>query len=67
MTTATYSVPAISCGHCTATIEKELKMVSGVEAVKAELDSKQVTVQTTSAAVLTEVKKTLEEIGYPAQ
>jgi copper chaperone len=67
MTTATYSVPAISCGHCTATIEKELKLVSGVEAVKAELVSKQVTVQAASAAVLTEVKKTLEEIGYPAQ
>ena len=37
MSTKTYEVPAISCGHCTATIERELKFVAGAEGVKAEL------------------------------
>jgi copper chaperone len=66
MTTKTYNVPAISCGHCTATIERELKFVDGLQSVQAELDSKQVTVEVQSDDVLAEVEKMLEEIGYPA-
>ena len=66
MSTKTYTVPAISCGHCTATIERELKFVDGLESVKAELDSKHVTVVVQNDDVLAEVEKMLEEIGYPA-
>lgn len=66
MTTKTYYVPDISCGHCTATIERELKLVDGLESVQAELDSKLVTVEVQSEDVLAEVEKMLEEIGYPA-
>ena len=66
MSTKTYEVPAISCGHCTATIERELKFVDGLESVKAELDSKHVTVEVQNDDVLAEVEKMLEEIGYPA-
>jgi copper chaperone len=67
MTTKVYNVPNISCGHCTATIERELKLVDGVDSVKAELDTKQVTVQAHDDAVLPIVEETLVEIGYPAQ
>lgn len=67
MTTKTYQVPNISCHHCTATIERELKMVNGVESVKAELDGKRVTVQVQNDQVLPEVEQTLAEIGYPAE
>ncbi len=63
----TYTVPNISCGHCTATIERELKTVAGVQAVKAELESKQVVVTVTEPAVLATVQATLVEIGYPAE
>ncbi len=63
----TYTVPNISCGHCTATIERELKMVSGVEEVKADLESKQVRVDVKEPAVLAAVEATLNEIGYPVQ
>jgi copper chaperone CopZ len=67
MTTQVYSVPNISCGHCVATIERELKLVDGVESVKAELDTRRVTVQTRDDGVLPLVEETLVEIGYPAQ
>ena len=67
MTTKTYNVPAISCGHCTATIERELKHVDGVQSVKADLDSKRVTVQVNEETVLPAVEATLVEIGYPAE
>ncbi len=66
MTTKTYNVPDISCGHCTATIERELKLVDGLDSVKAELDTKQVIVEVENDGVLAEVEKMLEEIGYPA-
>ncbi len=66
MSTKTYTVPNISCGHCVATIEREVDAVPGVKAVKADLDSKQVTVICDDEAVLSKVEKMLEEIGYPA-
>ena len=66
MTTKTYHVQNISCGHCTATIERELKLVDGVQSVKAEQQSKNVTVAVNDAAVLPRVEATLVEIGYPA-
>jgi copper chaperone len=67
MTTKTYHVPGISCGHCVATIERELKMVEGVLHVKAEQEPKQVTVQVADDNLLPEVERTLVEIGYPAE
>ena len=66
MLTQTYTVANISCGHCTSTIEKELKLLKGVQAVKAEQDSKRVTVTVEAADTLKTVESTLVEIGYPA-
>jgi copper chaperone len=65
MTTKTYIVPAISCSHCTHTIERELGFVEGVENVQAEENTKKVTVEVNDAAVLAEVEATLADIGYP--
>ncbi|MGL4647993.1 MAG: heavy-metal-associated domain-containing protein [Caldilineaceae bacterium] len=62
-----YTVPNISCGHCTATIERELKLVEGVQQVKAHQESKQVEVTVKDASVLPTVEAMLVEIGYPAQ
>ena len=67
MTTKTYHVPAISCGHCVNTIERELKEVAGVQSVKAEEKSKNVTVDTVDEKTLATVEATLAEIGYPAE
>lgn len=66
MTTKTYSVPAISCGHCVMTIERELKYVDGLQSVKAHQDSKLVQVDVESDDVLPAVEAMLAEIGYPA-
>lgn len=65
MTTKTYEVPAISCGHCVATIERELKFVDGLDNVKADLASKRVVVDVRDEGVLKSVESTLVEIGYP--
>jgi len=44
MTTKTVRVPSISCGHCTMTIEREVGELGGVQSVKAEQETKNVTV-----------------------
>lgn len=67
MMTKTYNVPAISCGHCVATIERELKQLAGVLHVKAEQEPKRVTVEVADENLLPEVEQTLVEIGYPAE
>lgn len=66
MTTKTYSVPAISCGHCVMTIERELKYVDGLQSVKADQESKLVRVEVEDDDVLPAVEAMLAEIGYPA-
>jgi copper ion binding protein len=67
MTTVTYSVPAISCGHCTHTIETEVGELKGVQSVKAEIDSKKVTITFAEPASEEMIKALLTEINYPAE
>ena len=67
MTTVTYTVPAISCGHCTHTIETEVSDLQGVQSVKAEIDSKKVTITFDAPANEQAIKALLAEINYPAE
>ena len=67
MTTVTYSVPAISCGHCTHTIETEVSELQGVQSVKAEIDTKKVVVTFDAPASEEKIKALLAEIDYPAE
>ena len=66
MAETTLSVPNISCGHCVKAIESELADVSGVSSVKADADSKTVTVVWDAPATLANIRATLTEINYPA-
>ncbi len=65
MNTVTYLVPAIHCQHCTHTIEMELGELDGVKSVKAELDSKKVTISFDNPANEEKIKALLTEIEYP--
>ncbi len=65
MTTVTYSVPAISCMHCTHTIEMELGELQGVKSVKAEVDTKNVTISFEAPASEEQIKALMAEIEYP--
>ncbi|MHB1836362.1 MAG: heavy-metal-associated domain-containing protein [Solirubrobacteraceae bacterium] len=38
--TVTYSIPAMTCGHCKAAVTEELTGVAGVEGVAVDLDTK---------------------------
>jgi copper chaperone len=65
MTTVTYNVPAIHCMHCTHTIEMEVGELDGVKSVKAELDTKKVTISFENPASEEKIKALLAEINYP--
>ncbi|MBP6178743.1 MAG: heavy-metal-associated domain-containing protein [Anaerolineales bacterium] len=67
MTTVTYSVPAISCGHCTRTIENEVSDLQGVQTVKAEIESKKVVITFETPADEQKIKDLLAEINYPVE
>lgn len=65
MTTKTFEVPNISCGHCTNTIEMEVIDLAGVVNVKAEKETRQVTVEWDNPATWDSIKSLLVEINYP--
>ena len=62
----TVDVPNISCGHCVATIEREVGELDGVAAVRADAATKQVKIswdpETTDWVAIVE---TMEEINFP--
>ncbi len=66
MESKTFSVPNISCGHCTHTIKMELGELPGVKSVAAEISSRQVTVEWDAPTNWEKIKATLIEINYPA-
>ncbi|MDQ3889093.1 MAG: heavy-metal-associated domain-containing protein [Actinomycetota bacterium] len=61
-----YSVPAMSCGGCVSAIEAELSAVPGVEEVRADLQTKLVTVAG-SALDGAALRAAIEEAGYEAE
>ena len=67
MTTVTYNVPAIHCGHCTHTIEMEVGELQGVQSVKADESTKKVVITFEAPADETKIKALLAEIDYPAE
>ncbi|HXK43699.1 MAG TPA: heavy-metal-associated domain-containing protein [Anaerolineae bacterium] len=65
MTTVTYTVPNISCGHCVRTIQNEVAELEGVRAVKADLGTKSVEITFDTPATEEAIKALLAEINYP--
>ncbi len=64
MTTSTYTVTGMTCGHCVASVTEEFKGIPGVEDVAIELSTGKVEV--TSAVPLdpAAVRGAVEEAGY---
>ena len=66
MKTIKYTIPGISCGHCTRTIEMELTDLEGVESVEGSVENKTVTVHFNAPATDEKIRVLLAEINYPA-
>jgi len=65
MTTVTYNIPNISCGHCVHTIKMEVGDLPGVASVEANADTKSATVSFDAPATEATIKTLLAEINYP--
>jgi copper chaperone CopZ len=65
MTTVTYKIPNISCGHCVNTIQLEVGDLPGVETVEANANTRTATVSFGDPATEDAIKALLVEINYP--
>ena len=66
MTTVTYNIPSINCGHCVQTIKMEVGDIEGVQSVNADSASKQATISFIAPATEETIKALLVEINFPA-
>lgn len=65
MTNAVFNVPEMSCGHCKAAVEGELKKLFGVEDSNADFEKGIVEVRYDEDRVTTEeLRDAIEEAGY---
>jgi len=63
LSTLTFTVPGMSCGHCEAAVTREIRKIDGVDHVAVDLGTKQVVVDGTAldqAAIFAAV----DEAGY---
>ncbi len=63
----TFSIPNISCGHCTAAIHNELSELPGISIVEGNVEAKTVTVEWDEPASMDQILYTLKEINYPSE
>jgi copper chaperone len=67
MTTTTYSVAGMTCGHCTSAVTEELTKLPGVQQVSIDLvagGTSAVHVTSESALDESEVREAVDEAGY---
>jgi copper chaperone len=64
MSTATYTVTGMTCGHCVASVTEEVSQVLGVTAVDVDLASGGLTVTSEAPADEAAVRAAVEEAGY---
>ena len=64
MSTSTYTVTGMTCGHCVASVTEEVREIPGVEDVTVELESGAVTVTSAEPVDEASVRAAVEEAGY---
>lgn len=65
MSTVTYSIPSIHCGHCVHTIQMEVSELEGVQNVIANQEDRTATITFSDPANEEMIKALLAEINYP--
>ncbi|MGH3238735.1 MAG: heavy-metal-associated domain-containing protein [Spirillospora sp.] len=64
MSTATYTVTGMTCGHCVSSVTEEVEEIAGVTGVEVDLPTGRVTVTSDAPIDATLVKGAVEEAGY---
>jgi copper ion binding protein len=64
MTTSTYTVEGMTCGHCVSSVQEEVGQVHGVTDVEVDLATGLVTVTGDGPIDDAEIQGAVEEAGY---
>jgi len=64
MTTQSYTVTGMTCGHCVASVTEEVQEIAGVSDVRVDLASGAVTVTSSNPLDDAAVRAAVEEAGY---
>ncbi len=64
MTTETYTVTGMTCGHCAASVTEEISELAGVDNVDVVVETGAVTVTSTAPLDPAAVRAAVEEAGY---
>ncbi|MES9540729.1 heavy-metal-associated domain-containing protein [Spirillospora sp. NPDC049024] len=64
MSTATYTVSGMTCGHCVSSVTEEVEQIAGVTGVDVDLQTGKVTVTSETPLDDAQVKDAVEEAGY---
>ena len=66
MTTTTFLVPGMTCGHCKGAVTDELSKINGVTNVDVDLDSKKVTIASEVNVEWQVIVDAVDEAGFEA-
>ena len=64
MSTSTYTVVGMTCGHCVAAVTEQVNELPGVSAVQVDLASGGLTITSDTAIDEAAVRTAVEEAGY---
>jgi copper ion binding protein len=64
MTTSTWQVEGMTCGHCVASVSEEIGELAGVESVDVVLETGVVTVSSAAPLEREQVAAAVEDAGY---
>ncbi|MEU8273167.1 heavy-metal-associated domain-containing protein [Microbispora bryophytorum] len=64
MTTATYTVAGMTCGHCVSSVKEEIGEVPGVTGVEVDLATGVVAVESDGPLDAVTIRAAVEEAGY---
>ncbi|GGK90945.1 hypothetical protein Sme01_52770 [Sphaerisporangium melleum] len=64
MTTTTYTVKGMTCGHCVSSVQEEVGEVPGVTGVEVDLPTGLVTVRSEGPVDAAAVAAAVQEAGY---
>ena len=64
MSTSTYTVTGMTCGHCVSSVTEEISEIDGVTDVAVDLPTGAVTVTSTKPVDDADIRTAVEEAGY---
>ncbi len=64
MTTSTFTVDGMTCGHCVASVTEELSRLAGVTGVEVDLATGRVELSSDADVDAADIARAVDEAGY---